>query len=277
VRILYLADIRFPLERANGIQSVETCHALASRGHDVTLIVRPDTHTPARDPYAFYGLAPLPMLHVETAPLTGPPAARRAGYLTYAIGRALGRARQDVIFTRDLALASLLLHVPGAMRAPLVYEAHTIAADAAAARPELLTGAAAASPAKLESQLEAEIEKRFGLDVEVHVRSAAELAAVIKANPFAAEATRDPSHLLVTFYKTPLDKAKVKAAQAAIDGPERLRADGRHLYMVFPEGIGRSKAAVVVGKKLGPGGTARNWNTVQKLAALAPVRGAASL
>jgi hypothetical protein len=32
VRILYLADIRFPLERANGIQSMETCHALADRG-----------------------------------------------------------------------------------------------------------------------------------------------------------------------------------------------------------------------------------------------------
>ena len=137
--------------------------------------------------------------------------------------------------------------------------------------------AAAASPAKLESQLEAQIEKRFSLDVEVHVRSAAELAAVIAGNPFAAEAERDPSHLLVTFFKAPLDAAKVKATQAAIVGPERLQADGRHLYMVFPEGIGRSKATVVVGKMLGPGGTARNWNTVQKLAALAPVRGAASL
>ena len=149
MRILYLADIRFPLERANGIQSIETCHALAARGHDVTLIVRPDTHTPPRDPYAFYGLTRIPALHVETAPLTGPPAARRAGYLTFAIGRALGRARQDLVFTRDLALASLLLHVPAAMRAPVVYEAHTIAADAAAARPELLTGGVPASAAKL--------------------------------------------------------------------------------------------------------------------------------
>jgi uncharacterized protein (DUF1697 family) len=69
----------------------------------------------------------------------------------------------------------------------------------------------------------------------------------------------------------------VKAARAAIEGPERLQADGRHLYMVFPEGIGRSKATVIVGKMLGPGGTARNWNTVQKLAALAPVRGRARL
>jgi glycosyltransferase involved in cell wall biosynthesis len=147
--ILYLADIRFPLERANGIQSFATCHALAERGHQVTLIVRPDTHVPPRDPYAFYGLTRLPTLHVEAAPLAGPPTARRAGYLTFALGRALGRARQDLIFTRDLALASLLLHVPAAIRAPVVYEAHTIAADAAAARPQLLSGGEAASPAKL--------------------------------------------------------------------------------------------------------------------------------
>ena len=150
MRILYLADIRFPLERANGIQSVETCHALASRGHDVTLIVRPDTHAPPRDPYAFYGLARIPTLHVEVAPITGPPAARRAGYLTFTIGRALGRTRQDLIFTRDLGLASLLLRLPAAVRAPLVYEAHTIAADAAAARPELLTDAPQASTSKLQ-------------------------------------------------------------------------------------------------------------------------------
>ena len=150
MKILYLADIRFPLERANGIQSIETCHALASRGHDVTLIVRPDTHTPARDPYVFYGLPRIPALHVEVAPITGPPAARRTGYLTFSIGRALGRARQDLIFTRDLGLASLLLRLPAAMRAPVVYEAHTIAADAAAARPELLTNAATASASKLQ-------------------------------------------------------------------------------------------------------------------------------
>ena len=149
VRILYLTDIRFPLERANGIQSMETCHALAQRGHEVTLIVRPDTETPPRDPFAFYGLPRIPTLHVEVVPVTGPAAARRAGYLTFAIGRSIGRARQDVLYTRDLVLASLVMGLPGALRAPVVYEAHTVAADAARARPALLTGAAPASAPKL--------------------------------------------------------------------------------------------------------------------------------
>jgi glycosyltransferase involved in cell wall biosynthesis len=149
VRILYPADIRFPLERANGIQSMETCHALAARGNDVTLVVRPDTHEPPRDPFEFYGLSKIDNLHVEMAPVTGPAASRRAGYLTFSLGRAAGRGRQDVIFTRDLGLASLLLRIPRRLRAPLVYESHGIAADTAAALPDLLTGAAAPSPSKL--------------------------------------------------------------------------------------------------------------------------------
>jgi glycosyltransferase involved in cell wall biosynthesis len=149
VRILYLADIRFPLERANGIQSMETCYALAARGHTVTMVVRPDTSAPPRDPFAFYGLERIDRLHIEVAAAAGPPAARRTGYLTFALGRALGRARQDLIFTRDLGLASLLLRLPGRIRAPLVYEAHGIAADTVAARPQMLAGASAASASKL--------------------------------------------------------------------------------------------------------------------------------
>ena len=172
MRILYLADIRFPLERANGIQSMETCHALAARGHSVTLVVRPDTHTPARDPFAFYGLPPIAWLQIEVAPVTGPASARRVGYVTYAIGRAMGPARQDVIFTRDLGLASLLLRMPMSLRAPVVYEAHGIAADVAAALPGLLTGAPVASPAKLDRLARREAHVWNGADGYVTITAA---------------------------------------------------------------------------------------------------------
>jgi uncharacterized protein (DUF1697 family) len=121
--------------------------------------------------------------------------------------------------------------------------------------------------AKLERQLEAALEKRLGLNVEIHVRTADEWTAVIAANPFGAEAKKDPGHLLVTCFKAPLDKANVAALQAAITGPEILHADGRHLYMVFPDGVGNSKANRIIDKKLAARGTARNWNTVLKLAA----------
>jgi uncharacterized protein (DUF1697 family) len=122
------------------------------------------------------------------------------------------------------------------------------------------------SSAALERDLEAALEKALKMNVDFHVRTADEWRQVIDANPFSAEAKKDPARMVVICYKSPLDPAKVKAAQAAITGREKLRADGRHLYMTFPDGQGNSKAAIVVGKMLGTG-TARNWNTVLKLAA----------
>jgi uncharacterized protein (DUF1697 family) len=124
-------------------------------------------------------------------------------------------------------------------------------------------------PGTLETLLEAEMTKRFKMSCDYHVRTAGELAQVIAANPLPAEAKKDPSRFVVGFYKARLDPTAVKKAQAAIDGPEIVRCDGRHLYMYYPNGQGPSKAGLVVGKTLGVQGTARNWNTVLKLAALA--------
>jgi glycosyltransferase involved in cell wall biosynthesis len=149
VRILYLADIRFPLERANGIQSMETCHALARRPHDVHMIVRPDTEQPSRDPYVFYGLPRLERLSIERAPVTGPAMAKRLGYLAFALGRAIGASRPEVVLTRDLSVASALLRVPSSLRPPIVYESHGYAPDVSAALPELVATAGAPSARKL--------------------------------------------------------------------------------------------------------------------------------
>src|SRR5688572_5990234 len=71
VTVLYFADTRFPIERANGLQTMATCHALASRGHDVTLVVRPDTAPIARDPFAFYDLEPIATLRIQTVDKAG--------------------------------------------------------------------------------------------------------------------------------------------------------------------------------------------------------------
>ena len=47
-----------------------------------------------------------------------------------------------------------------------------------------------------------------------------------------------------------------------------MRANGRELYIVYPDGIGRSKLTnQLIERMLGTRGTARNWNTVLKLAA----------
>jgi uncharacterized protein (DUF1697 family) len=122
---------------------------------------------------------------------------------------------------------------------------------------------------KIESMLEAQTTKRFGVAVDYFVRSAQALAKAIAANPFPAEAKKDPGHLLVLFLKDAAQAKDVRALEAAIQGPERIHAKGKQLYAVYPEGVGRSKLTnALIEKKLGVRATGRNWNTVLKLAAL---------
>jgi uncharacterized protein (DUF1697 family) len=124
--------------------------------------------------------------------------------------------------------------------------------------------------AELESLLKMEAEKRLGLRADFLIRNAKEWGQVVARNPFRKEAERDPSHLVVMFLKSAADAKDVKAVQAAIVGRETIRADGRQLYIVYPDGIGKSRLTnALIEKKLGIRGTARNWNTVLKIAALA--------
>ena len=128
----------------------------------------------------------------------------------------------------------------------------------------------AQSGAGLEGLLETEVEKRLGFRADFFIRNAMEWREVVARNSFRKEAERDPSHLVVMFLKSAAEAKNVKAVQAVITGPEIIRADGRQVYIVYPAGIGKSRLTnVLIEKKLGIRGTARNWNTVLKIAALA--------
>lgn len=129
---------------------------------------------------------------------------------------------------------------------------------------------AAGSTAELERALEAGAPKHLGMRTDFFVRTVEEWQNVVARNPFRREAQQDPSHLLVTFLKAAPDAKDVKALQAAITGREVVRAADRHLYIVFPDGIGRSRlTGALIEKKLGTRATGRNWNTVLKMAAAA--------
>lgn len=146
--VLYFADTRFPIERANGAQTMATCRALAERGHDVTLVVRPDTAPSPRDPFAFYGASRSERLAIRTIGGAPGPHLRRLRFLAQAVATAVGS--EGVVVTRDLGLAALLLQVPLPGHARLVYESHGIA-DVVSAEMPLLLGRPdlAPSPAKL--------------------------------------------------------------------------------------------------------------------------------
>ncbi|HYS21520.1 MAG TPA: DUF1697 domain-containing protein [Gemmatimonadales bacterium] len=133
----------------------------------------------------------------------------------------------------------------------------------------LLFRGGARSGAQLERLLEKEAASRLALETDLFVRTAAEWQSVIAHNPFRKEAERDPARLVVIFLKDAPSAKAVRALQVAITGPEVVRASGRHAYIVYPNGTGRSRLTnALIEKHLGTRGTGRNWNTVLKLRAL---------
>ncbi len=134
----------------------------------------------------------------------------------------------------------------------------------------LVFRASGKTAAQLERLLEAEVARRLGLDTQFLVRSAAEWKAIVARNPFPDEAKRDPGRLVVVALKDAPDAKRVKALQASVVGRETVRGRGREAYIVYPDGQGRSKLTnALIERLLGTRATARNWNTVLKLDALA--------
>jgi uncharacterized protein (DUF1697 family) len=127
----------------------------------------------------------------------------------------------------------------------------------------------ARSAAALESQFEEAIARQLGVECACLVRTAAEWARLVAANPFPAEAKQDAAHLLVVMLKQAPAASAVSALRGAIRGRERVACAGRQLYAVYPDGIGNSKLTLPsIEKHLGTHGTGRNWNTVLKVAEL---------
>ncbi len=125
--------------------------------------------------------------------------------------------------------------------------------------------------AELERVLESEADERLGLRTDFFVRSPEEWKAILDGNPFPEEAAGDPSHLLIGFLKDTPEPGAVDTLQADIRGPEKVRdAGSREVYLVYPDGIGRSRVTgPFIEKRLRVSGTARNWNTVLKIDAVA--------
>src|ERR1700722_4098336 len=121
----------------------------------------------------------------------------------------------------------------------------------------------------VERWLEAEAATQLGLTTQFFVRTAAEWRDVVARNPFTDEAETDPARLHVVALKHVPAKPRAEAARAAIVGREVGEPGSRHLYVMYPDGVGNSKlTAAVIDSRLGTRCTARNWNTVRKLAAL---------
>jgi uncharacterized protein (DUF1697 family) len=124
--------------------------------------------------------------------------------------------------------------------------------------------------ALLTKKIQDSLEKKFGFRPTIVLRSAVELRAIIAANPFAKRKDIEPGKFLVTFLaSTPAAEALVAALKIKTD-PEELRIVGSEAFIYFPNGMGRPKMSwPTIERALKTTGTGRNWNTINKLLAIA--------
>ena len=124
-------------------------------------------------------------------------------------------------------------------------------------------------PERLQRELEGHVLAGFGIDAKVVVRTREELAAVVALNPLA-EVADEPKRYQVSFLSGE-PSAEAIAEIAAVDvSPERFAHSGREIYAWHPKGIQRSALAKLISdRRLGVTATARNWNTVTTLLAMA--------
>jgi uncharacterized protein (DUF1697 family) len=124
--------------------------------------------------------------------------------------------------------------------------------------------------AKIAKKIQDGIEKTFKCRPDVILRTTGELKKAIAASPFTKRPELEPGKILLTF----LAAEPGVEVQANLEGlkkyPEELHLKGRELYIYFPDGAGRSKLPwSQVERLLKVKGTARNWNSVTNMLAMA--------
>jgi len=117
---------------------------------------------------------------------------------------------------------------------------------------------------KLSREIGAAIENEFGLQPKVLIMTATELQRAVEENPFA-NATDEPKTLHLWFLDGQATNADLASIESVKSESESYVLADRVFYLHAPDGIGRSKLAADVEKRLGVTATARNWRTVSKI------------
>jgi uncharacterized protein (DUF1697 family) len=124
------------------------------------------------------------------------------------------------------------------------------------------------SPAEVTAASVSVLKATFGHDVEVLLRTAGELADVVKGNPLGDVAV-EPKRYIVTFLSEPAGPAALDRLRAAAAPQERLAVIGREIYSWHPPGVARLTLWEKLGSiNLGVTASSRNWNTVLALLAM---------
>jgi len=115
---------------------------------------------------------------------------------------------------------------------------------------------------KLRSMLEQRLQAHFGREVRVMLRTVAEMEEVVRANPF----TDAPANQVQAYFMNEPPPADLLETARNKANDERIAIGEREVFVAYGEkGIGRSRLRIPAAEA----GTARNMNTVARLAELA--------
>jgi uncharacterized protein (DUF1697 family) len=125
-----------------------------------------------------------------------------------------------------------------------------------------------ADPAEHAERIEDAIRARLGMEVRCAVLTVEDLRAIVADHPFAGIADNG-SRMMALVYVRPVDPALVAGHPPVPQDPDRARVGDRAVYQWCPDGL---MAAPDLGPyikgELHTEVTARNWNTITKLAEL---------
>lgn len=122
--------------------------------------------------------------------------------------------------------------------------------------------------ADLERDIAAAIADRLKVGCAVLVRTGAELTATVSGNPLGGE-PENPSRYFVAFLSREPEPARAAALAGLSFAPDEFWLRGREAYLWCPRGAAETKlTGALLEKQLAVRATARNWNTVTKLAGM---------
>ncbi|MEO6905006.1 MAG: DUF1697 domain-containing protein [Ginsengibacter sp.] len=123
---------------------------------------------------------------------------------------------------------------------------------------------------ELAKKIETTIDRKYGFEVVVIIRSEEEMKGTISSNPFLKEKNSDTKRLYVTFLSEIPAKENVESIGNVDFSPDRFIIFEKVVYIYVDNGYGETRISNnFFEKKLKVKATTRNWNTVNKLSDLA--------
>ena len=131
LHVVYPFNSQLPSPRANSIQVMNTCHALARLGARVHLLARREGSADMSRVLEYYGLQPVDDLDIRFLPTVrfGPDAIFNLSFqlsMVRALHTLVGKASHRILFTRDMLCAATAIRLRWWLRTPVVYEVHAL-------------------------------------------------------------------------------------------------------------------------------------------------------